>query len=410
MTTHQLVKIPLDQLRPGMFVGNVFNDRGVLLYSANTLIVDYAQVEALRRQGVTSVGINLQKGSGSDAVSEPAETIESLPSHSLDSKSVKTASPFDTLKIREAITLRDKTLEAVHRVMSAATTGRMFSLDTVADSVNSIIDLMLGDPDLLLNINRLKSGSPVEYIHSVNVSVLMIGFASALGYSRSELIDVGVGGILHDIGKIRFPGELLQKHGSCTRQELELFKKHPAMGIEIVRMSRTPVSPIVLSIIGQHHERINGSGYPEHLREKQIEPLAMVCALADMYDSLTCDGTYRRTYLPQEALALIFQGADEEIPRRLVEHFTKLLGIYPVGSFVKIDNGEMGVVIRNNRQKLLTPLVKILFDENGTLLATPYIRDLSIESETGERKPARVINSLDPHLFNVQDNQFYLQL
>jgi putative nucleotidyltransferase with HDIG domain len=394
-----------------MYMGNVFNDRGILLYSANTLIIDYAQIEALRRQGVSNVSINLDKGKGEESPEEQVTTVNGDSAAQPAMVPETAPPPFDNLKVEEAVSLRNRTLDAVHDIMSAAATGRMFSLNAVADNVSNIVDLMLGDPDLLLNINRLKSESPVAYVHSVNVAVLMVGFASALGYSRSELLDIGIGGMLHDIGKIRLPEELLFKHGSCTRQEFELFKKHPSIGLDIIEKSCVSVSPVVKNIIGQHHERANGGGYPQQLQDEHIDDLAMVCAIADMYDSMTSDGSYRRTYIPQEALALIFQGADEELPRRLVEHFTKLLGIYPVGSFVKIDSGEMGVVIRNNRSKLLMPIVKILFDENGTQLATPYIKDLSIVSPgADEQQTPRVVNSLDPAGYNLRNNQFFFNL
>ena len=409
MTAHQLKKIPLDQLRPGMYVGNVFNTNGILLYSFNTLIVDYAQVEALRRQGVKTVGINLQKGKGAELAEEKSDSGENPPVPSETTRE-KVLPGFDPLKIEEVVTLRNRTLDAVHDIMAAAAAGRMFSLNTVTENVSAIVDIMLGDPDLLLNINRLQSERPVAYVHSVNVAVLMVGFASGLGYGSSELLDIGIGGMLHDIGKIRLPEELLYMHGSCTRQEYELFKKHPSIGLDIIENSCAPVSPVVKSIVGQHHERLNGGGYPRQLREGSIDELAMVCAIADMYDAMTGSRSYHRKYIPQEALALIFQGADEELPRRLVEHFTKLLGIYPVGSFVKIDSGEMGVVIRNNRNKLLMPVVKILFDADGTQRATPYIKDLSIVSSMEENTSRRILNSFDPQEFNMQDNQFFYDM
>ena len=118
---------------------------------------------------------------------------------------------------------------------------------------------------------------------------------------------------------------------------------------------------------------------------------------------------YQRLYLPQEALALIFQGSDVEYPRELVEHFTKLLGIYPVGSFVKLDTGEMGIVIKNNRNKLLAPVVKVLFETTGERLVTPYIKDLASSENQTEEHQIRVLNSLDPLSFNVTTDHYYLQ-
>lgn len=409
MTAHQLKRIPLDQLRPGMYVSSVFNDGGILLYSSNTLIVDYAQIEALRRQGVITVGINLDKEQNASLLPRD-DGDEQAVAYTSETTSNTIPVPFDSLKIEEAVTLRNRTLDAVHDIMSAAATGRMFSLNTLVENVSAITDIMLGDPDLLLNINRLRSEHDDTYVHSVNVAVLMVGFASGLGYASSELLDIGIGGLLHDIGKIRLPKELLQMHGSCTRQEYELFKQHPSIGLEIVENSCSPVSSTVKKIIGQHHERCNGGGYPQRLQGGAVDELAMVCAIADMYDAMTHDGSSGRRYIPQEALALIFQGADEELPRRLVEHFTKLLGIYPVGSFVKIDSGEMGVVIRNNRKKLLMPVVKILFNADGEQLATPYVKDLSSLSASKDHQATQVLNSLDPNAYNVQGSQFFIKL
>ncbi|MBN1577818.1 MAG: HD domain-containing protein [Chitinispirillaceae bacterium] len=405
MTAHQIRKIALDQLRPGMFVGNVFNERGVLLYSANTLIRDYAQIEALRRQGVITVSINLNKGTGRDLPPEPYENEpQEEPSQV---QNVIDEDVFDEKKVQRVMEMRTTIIDTVQEVMASARTGRLFSITSITTCVESIIDVMLDEPDLLLSLSRMKSQSTVTYEHSVNVAVLMVGFSAALGFSRSRILDVGTGGMLHDIGKVKLPEELLHKQGTCTRREYELFKRHPAFGLEIIDHNGKKTPPVIRNIISQHHERLNGSGYPNRLRGRQIDEVALICAIADMYDSLTTQGLHHKNYIPQEALALIFQGADDDYPRPMVEHFTKLLGIYPVGSFVKLDSGEMGVVVKNNRQKLLTPLVKVLFDGQGIRLETPYLNDLSVTDNQFERNDVRIIHSLDPFAFNVTTDEFF---
>ncbi len=406
MTAHLIRKISLDQLRPGMYVGNVFNERGVLLYSANTLIMDYSQIEALRRQGTVTVSINLQKGSGRDIV--PDEENEQVVVEQ-SRQTVPEQNVFEEAKVQQAIELRTTTIDTVHRMMASARTGRLFSMGVITSCVESIVDTMLDEPDLLLNLCRVKTHSPVTYEHSVNVAVLMVGFAAALGFSRDRTIDAGTGGLLHDIGMVHIPEELLLKQGTCTRQEYELIKRHPSLGLEIISKNGKKVSSAVRHVIIQHHERLNGGGFPAQLKGGQIDELALVCAISDMYDTLTTQGMHFRTYIPQEALALIFQGADDEFPRELVEHFTKLLGIYPVGSFVKLDSGEMGVVVKNNRQKLLAPVVKILFNEKGDRCTTPYVNDLSIADSQPAGPGVRVLNSLDPHLFNVTTETCFYQ-
>jgi putative nucleotidyltransferase with HDIG domain len=407
MTAHQIVKISLDQLRPGMFVGNVFNERGVLLYSANTLIVDFAQIEALRRQGVVVVGINLQKGSGREML-----PVEQEPQAVANRQKENTpiVEVFDRVKVQQTVEIRTSTITAVEEIMASARTGRLFSIGTVTACVESIIDVVLDEPDLLLNLCQIRSASPSVYEHSVNVAILMTGFASALGYSRENMVEAGVGGMLHDIGMIRLPPALLHRQTTCTRQESEQIKRHPSIGLEIIESSQKKFPFSIRKIIGQHHERLNGSGYPAGLRDRQIDELAFICAIVDMYDSLTAPGPQKRTFIPQEALALIFQGADDDYPRDLVEHFTKLLGIYPVGSFVKLDSGEMGIVVKNNRQRLLTPVVKVLFNAQGVRLETPYLSDLSVAANNPGGMGVRVDASLDPHSFNVSTADIFGQI
>jgi len=405
MTAHKIRKISLDQLQPGMFVGNVFNDRGVLLYSANTLISDYAQIEALRRQGVDTVGINLQRGADCDA---PADVQVKPQQHVVaDSRPTPPSDVFEENRVVQAIKVREEAINTVHKMMTSARSGRLCSLNSISDCIESIIEEMLDEPDLLMNVCRMKSKSPETYEHSVNVAVLMIGFSSALRYSRDQIFNAGLGGILHDIGKVSLPDELLLKMGCRTRQENERFEQHPDLGLEIMEKAHRNVSPEVRNIIHQHHERLNGSGYPRGLRGDQIHEQAFICAISDVYDILTTQGFHSKKFIPQEALALIFQGAEDEYPRELVEYFTKLLGIYPVGSFVKLESGEMGIVVKNNRRKLLTPVVKVLFNESGSRLVTPYIRDLSANENGFDDADIRIINSLDPNLFNVATDAFF---
>ena len=412
MIAHQIQKLTIAEVRPGMYVGNVFNERGTLLYSANTLINNFAQIEALRRQGVCLVSINVEKGDSAKVgpmESQPPEAVavnEDAPV--LPEPSQHEFVAFEEQKISETVAMRDKVLTTMHSVMNSAKTGRLFSITSIAKEVEFLVESMLDEPDILLNLSQIKSHYTPTYIHSVNVAVLMVGFAAALGYPEEKILDIGIGGLLHDIGVVRLPEGLMHRQGVYTRQEAEQLKRHPKLGLEILSQNAKPVPGIVRNIVAQHHERLNGGGYPAYLTHKKIDEGAMICAIADMYDSLTTQGMYQKTYLPQEALALIFQGADDDFPRELVEHFTKLLGIYPVGSFVKLDSGEMGVVVKNNRRKLLTPLVRVLFDADGNQLITPYLKDLALAEPLPNGKAMRVERSIDPRMYHVTISRDFL--
>jgi HD-GYP domain-containing protein (c-di-GMP phosphodiesterase class II) len=217
-----------------------------------------------------------------------------------------------------------------------------------------------------------------------------------------------MGGLLHDIGKMRLPESLWLKDGNCTRKEWETFKMHPAYGISLINGMSVTLPEFTRAIIGHHHERWTGGGYPNGLSGNAIHETALIGALADTYDLLTLQTPFTSTCIPQEALARIFCSADEEYPRPLVEQFARLLGIYPVGSFVNLKSGEKGLVIRVNRTSLLTPVVVILIDEQGKRLEKPFIRDLS----KGSTHPADFLHykiecSLDPTGFGIFPARYF---
>lgn len=385
-------RIPIEKLRPGMFVEDVFNQNSTLLFSADTLISDFHQIDILQRQGVCSLYINIQKGID-------AEGVESL-----EINSEKKNGSFVIFPREQIIKVTDflnRTVETVKDIMSAAKTGRMFSTAAVTRVVEDMVDDVLENMDIYAALCNLKSYSLPLYVHSINVTVIGTGLSNALGYPKDRIVEAGIGLLLHDIGKVKIPETILRKGGMYTRQEIEFIKRHPQYGIEIVERRGFNIPKIAKTIISQHHERYNGSGYPNGIKTEKIDQMSLVCAIADVYDNLTTEGLYRKACLPQEALALIFQGSDEEYPRKLVEHFTKLLGIYPVGSFVKLESGEMGVVTRINRQSLLFPEVLILFDASGIRVTEPQIRNLGLANGQMPQKSSRIECSLDPKPFCI---------
>jgi HD-GYP domain-containing protein (c-di-GMP phosphodiesterase class II) len=209
-----------------------------------------------------------------------------------------------------------------------------------------------------------------------------------------------VGGLLHDIGKMRLPESLLRKAGRFTNHDIAVMQKHPELGLELLQNNCALADP-GSTVVVHHHERFNGSGYPSRFRGPDISEITFVAGLADVYDAMTTDRPHRSAYLPQESLAIIFQGSDELFPRQLVEHFTKLLGIYPVGSFVRLESGEMGIVVHISPDHLLKPVVLLLFDSNGVRYAEPFECDLSAVSATPGVQIPRIEGSLDPKTYNV---------
>jgi hypothetical protein len=166
------------------------------------------------------------------------------------------------------------------------------------------------------------------------------------------------------------------------------------------------ISDFSKTIVIEHHERYNGQGYPKGLRGDSIKEIALIAAVADVYDAMTTDRIYRAAWLPQKALALIFQGCDKEYSRRIVELFTKHLGIFPVGSFVKLYSGEMGVVVRTEKGELLAPDVLVLFSNDGQRLNKPLEYRLTKKQKEVGGEKFRIEMSLNPNNYGVRVEEF----
>lgn len=393
--------ISIAGLRPGMYVENVYSETGILLFNADFLVEGYHHIEYLKNQGVTTLSININKSSDLNDL-QLADMVDEGPAFVIEAAD-------DVLfqyeqKLQSAYTVRQKAVCTIKNIFSDSRAGRIFSIPNMIETIEEMVENVLEDPDVYMRVCQIKEHSYSTYIHSVNVSVLMAGFGAALGLSRQKIIEASIGGLLHDIGKIRIPEHLLRKERVYTRHEMELIRKHPEMGLDVVKRTAPKVPESSFRIILQHHERVNGSGYPNRLKGRQIDDMAMMCAISDIYESLTSGTSFQKSCLPQEALALIFQGAEEEYPRQLVEYFTKMLGIYPVGSFVRLASGEMGLVIKVNRNSLLNPNVVLLFDADGGRIASPFVRDLSkVQNHSDKWK---IECSLDPELYKINTNEF----
>lgn len=393
-------KIPVEKLLPGMYVENVLNEKETFLFSADLLISGFHQIAYLKRQGVSIVYINTGKG-----IDIQDDEIAGCSSE----VSLKPEQPFPELeRAAQVNAARIKTINTVRQIMFDVKAGRLSSIRGVADVVEEMIDKVLENPDAYFGLCRISTYNDRLYTHSVNVAVLMIGLASVMGYSRDKILNAGIGGILHDLGMVRFPEDLVFLEGAYTAEEFDLIKKHPQYALEMIERSKEYLPRTCLEIIKQHHEKLNGSGYPGRLRGKQINEMASICAVADTYDMLTSDGFRRKSCIPQEALALIYQGADDNYPRTVVEYFTKLLGIYPVGSLVNLESGETGVVVKINRKNLLLPHVLVLFDCTGSRILKPFIRDLSAFSNEKERELWKVKNALDPADLGIETAEIIL--
>lgn len=230
--------------------------------------------------------------------------------------------------------------------------------------VEDITDELVLNEDILLNLVSLKSTSNYTYEHSVNVSVICIALGKMLGYSKNELFKLGMGGMLHDVGKTLIPEEIINKPAKLTDHEYEIIKNHPELGFNYLQQINS-VSPLSRIVVYSHHERVDGSGYPRGLKGDEIHEFARVAAIADVFDALTSDRVYRDRWPTYKAAEYIMNHTEQLFDYQLVKKFLPQVSFYPNGSEVILSNGYRAVVRGQNVGFPTRPVLRLIEDDQG---------------------------------------------
>jgi putative nucleotidyltransferase with HDIG domain len=242
--------------------------------------------------------------------------------------------------------------------------------------MKSVVDELKGNRSAMNLLADACASDHYIFAHSFNVAMYTIALATKAGFGDKELLEIGIGAMLHDIGKMLVPCEILQKQGKLTDEEYELVKKHTEYGFELLRR-HDDIPLLAAHCAFQHHERCDGTGYPRKLKQEEIHSYARLLAVCDVFDALTTRRVYRPPILPHEAMEVLFAGAGTLFERQYVEHLRDTIALYPLGLTVTLNTGETGVVIDYNKGMPSRPIVRILSDENGQPVEHPYEYDLS---------------------------------
>jgi HD-GYP domain-containing protein (c-di-GMP phosphodiesterase class II) len=293
--------------------------------------------------------------------------------------------------------------QAASRVLANATTeAKNAALVTAADL---LVTSMINNPDAVLLVNRLRAEAVDTYRHSVNVALYMIALGRQLGLPARELVHLGTIGMLADVGKLKLPRALLDKPGVLTPEEFAEVKEHVRLGLE--RLSASGVLPpeVVLGI-GQHHERLDGSGYPDGLARNQISIYGRMAAIADNFSALTTPRAYAKTRSPQDAMMSLYEWSGTLFHEPLGEQFVQAVGVFPVGSLVELSSGEVAIIVAHNRARRLEPKVLVITGSDKAPLAKPVERDLlRLDPVEGER--LRIARGLPAGGFGIKMRDYF---
>ena len=288
---------------------------------------------------------------------------------------------------------------------SAATEG-MPDAPLALKTVDGLADAVNQNRSALMALTAMRSYDNYTFTHMVNVSILTMAQARALGVEGRLLREFGVSALMHDIGKVKTPKEILNKPDRLTDEEFVIMRRHTVDGAEILR--RTAEMPILSPVIAfEHHLRLDGTGYPFGVKRHSLNLGTMLCSIADVYDAMRSQRAYQQAYPTDRILAVLKRNDGAQFDQHLVRRFTQLLGIYPPGNLVRLSTGDVAVVLRIHAPDPYRPRVRVLFSPDGKRLDLPYERNLwePRPDETGESLDS-VQAPVDPADYNIDPLTF----
>lgn len=300
----------------------------------------------------------------------------------------------------EATKALDSLSGTVETMFDGLEQGEKLNLLSIKGAVEPMIDSVTRNPDACIWLARLKQVDEYTYQHSVAASVWAVVMGRQLGLPKQDLRSLAIGGLLFDIGKLRVHDELLLSPKRLEGDELQLVRDHVKHGVEIAEEKGTINSDITAMIL-QHHERYNGSGYPDGLKNDDIHVFARIAGIVDCYDALTSNRSYARAISPSDAIKHLHSVRDTDFQAELVEEFTQAVGIYPAGTLVELSSGEVAVVVSEYRTRRLRPRVLLLLDAAKQPLTKTRSIDLLQTTHDGDGNPLDIVTSLPPDAVGI---------
>lgn len=398
-----LKKIHVNQLQVGMhlkeFCGSWMEHP---FWRSSFVITDPKDIASILASSIKEVWIDSDKGldvpSGELAVSEAesdAEVEATLEQVVLESRDVAPRSTAEEIQQAAKICLQGK--RAVISMFEEARMGKAVDTGGAQKLVEEITDSVARNPGALISLARLKTVDDYTYMHSVAVCAMMVALAKQLGLDEEQTRTAGLAGLMHDLGKAMIPMEILNKPGKLTDNEFDVVKRHPEEGYRML-LSGTNVDPMVMDVCLHHHEKTDGSGYPKGLKDAEISIFAKMGAVCDVYDAITSNRPYKAGWDPAESLRRMAEWAKGHFDTRVFQAFVKSLGIYPIGSLVRLSSGRLAVVLEQTGKSLTTPRVKVFFSTKLDKRIPLEIIDLSQPGVT-----EKIAGREDPAKWNFQD-------
>ena len=401
-------QIRIEELTLGMVIDKL--DRSWLstpFFCHRMTITSAKQIAQLKACGVQTLTVCMEAEEIREEAPTPS-TPEDTPVESTSKFTDPVPSPTPTyVPFEEELPAAKQVYQAaktiVQNAMQDVRLGRALNVDAVQAVITDMTESVFRNPDALPSLSRLKRFDEYTFYHSVNTALLAMSLGRSLGFDRSMIHLAGVGTLLHDIGKMKVPLELLNKPGRFEPHEMEIVKQHVLRGVEVLS-STTGLGDTYIQPALEHHERVNGDGYPHRRAHQDISQVGLITAIVDIYDAMTSDRVYHKGKPAHEVLQLLYRlSLEGHLDPTLVQRFIQVVGVYPVGSVVELNTGETGIVKRINHHAPLAPVVLFVKGAGNTLLSHPQEEDLSQQTATPPRSIKAVLHphqtGIDPALY-----------
>ena len=389
----------IDQVKEGMFVDSIAKQQGKLKITSRGRITSVAYIKELKKKGILSIVVDMSK--------QLKPEFDEQEEHKPQSEKVEPETPTELpeevsfeAELEVAIKLHHKGKHLQETMLKNI--GKNLPIDIAVPEAftKHIVSSIDRNPNALMCMTKIREKDTYLLEHSLNVAILLANFGTHLGFNEEKIQELTLSGFLHDIGKIKVPDEILHKPGHLNDQEMTIMKYHVNYGMKVLVEMGIPDS--IVRTIGEHHERLDGYGYPEGLRGDEISQFGRMIAIVDTYDAITADRCYKVGTSSKKALQILLGDAPGKYDEWLVTQFVQCIGVFPAGSLVKLDDEKIAMVIKQNNGQAAKPVVKVFY----SIRSNHYLEPMELDLSAANNK-VKIIDAVLASDFNLDIKKYF---
>ena len=405
-------KVNVAHLKIGMYVSNLDRPWIDTTFLLDGFLINSEEDLTALNQYCTYVFIDTDRGIGASEYIEEAPRLKTntyLERFLQDNK--KKVEYTNTRSTKEEIPATQTALEnasnQVAHIMEDVKSGKNLNIEAVRGVVEPILDSIIRNSEAYMWLSMMQKKSSYSYSHSVDNCALAIAFGRFMGLPKKDLRTLAIGLLMMDMGNVNVPQGILNKKGRLTEAEYRIVKKHVIHGVDILKKTKG-MNEDIINIALTHHERFDGSGYPNALQGTQIPVYGRMAAIIDCYDAMTSNRPFSAAKSPYSALQSIYNWRGSAFQPELIEQFLQCMGVYPTGSLVEMTNGSVAIVLEQNLTQRMRPKIMLILDEEKQHLMEYKTVDLAITFEDASGLPMNIYRGLDPGSYGIDPTEYYL--